>query len=120
MLDGTHSSLPPRPDDGQPLDNPLFNDGLSGENRPGRDPGGRPEDLFKGHDENGDGAIAGGEFMPFFTNKIDRNDDGEITLNELRRTMKELDPDAFPGPPVGEGGRPRPRDGGPRSPRLRD
>lgn len=93
------------------------------ENRPGRGFG-RPEDIFARHDENDDGVLVRSEFPPFFGNrigKIDRNGDGEVTLDELRRTMKELGPDAFPPRPPGEnGGRPKLRDGGPRLPRLRN
>jgi serine/threonine protein kinase len=95
------------------------NDGAPGENRPGRGPGGRPEDLFDRHDLDSNGVISAKEVPPFFTDKIDRNDDGEITLDELRRTMKELGQEAFLRPPIGEGGRP-PRNGGPRFPRPRD
>jgi serine/threonine protein kinase len=102
-----------------PLDEPPFNDGPPGENRPGRGPGGRPEDLFDRHDLDSDGIISPKEVPPFFTDKIDRNEDGEITLDELRRTMKELGQEAFLRPPIGEGGRP-PRNGGPRFPRPRD
>ena len=102
-----------------PGDNPPLDDGPPEENRAGRGFG-RPEDIFERHDENQDGIIAGAEFPPFFTDKIDRNDDGEITFDELRRTMKELGPDAFLRPSGGDGGRPRPRDGGPRFPRPRD
>jgi tetratricopeptide (TPR) repeat protein len=100
-------------------DNPPIDDGPPGGNRPGRGYG-RPEDIFERHDENQDGIIAGNEVPSFFTDKIDRNDDGEITFDELRRTMKELGPDAFLRPPGGDSGRLRPRDGGPRLPRPRD
>ena len=109
----------PPSQDGSPLDEPPFNDRPPGENRPGRGPSGRPEDLFDRHDLNNDGVISANEKPPFFTDKIDRNDDGEITLDELRRAMKELGQEAFLRPPIGEGGRP-PRNGGPRFPRPRD
>ena len=101
---------------GSPDDNPPFDKGPPRENRPGRGFV-RPDDMFDRHDENQDGIIAGAEFPPFFNDKIDRNGDGEITRDELRRSMKDLGPDAFHRPPGGDGGRPRPRDGGPR---LRD
>lgn len=102
---------------------PSAETGPPEENRPGRGFG-RPEDIFARHDENDDGVLVRSEFPPFFGNrigKIDRDGDGEVTLDELRRTMKELGPDAFPPRPPGEnGGRPKLRDGGPRLPRLRD
>ena len=41
-------------------------------------------------------------------------------VDELRRTVKDFGTDAFLRPPGGDGGRPRPRDHGPRLPRLRD
>ena len=104
---------------GSPDNNPPFDKGPPRENRPGRGFG-RPEDIFYRHDKNQDGIIAGDEFPPFFSDKIDQNDDGEITLDELRRTVKDFGTDAFLRPPGGDGGRPRPRDHGPRLPRLRD
>ncbi len=108
------------PDDNPPVnDGPPSDDGPPGADRPGR-ASGRPEDLFDRHDENRDGIIAGSEVPPYFTNKIDRDDDGEITLDELRRSMKEYGPDAFIRPPGADGGRPRPRDGGFRPPRPQD
>lgn len=110
---------PPELQNGSPLDEPPLNDGTAGENRPGRGPGGRPEDLFKRHDLDSNGVISSDEVPPFFTDKIDRDDDGEITFDELKRTMKELGQDAFLRPPIGQGGRP-PRDGGLRFPRPRD
>lgn len=113
----------PGPDDGRSFDNTPRDNGPSEDDRPGRGFG-RPEDIFDRHDENDDGVLVRSEFPPFFGNridKIDRNGDGEVTLDELRRTMKELGPDAFPPRPPGEnGGRPKLRDGGPRPPRLRD
>lgn len=118
--DGENSS---GSDDGLPFDSPPSDGGPSEENRPGR-VFGRPDDIFARHDENDDGVLVRSEFPPFFgnrINKIDRNGDGEVTLDELRRTMKELGPDLFPPRPPGEnGGRPKLRDGGPRPPRLRN
>ena len=110
---------PPASQDGWPLDEPPLNDGTPGENRPGRGPGGRPEDLFKRQDLDSNGVISSNEIPPFFTDKIDRDGDGEITFEELKRTMKELGQEAFLRPPIGQGGRPS-RDGGPRFPRPRD
>ncbi|MGZ0169670.1 MAG: protein kinase domain-containing protein [Planctomycetales bacterium] len=110
---------PPRPEDGEPLDNPPSNDGPPGDNRPGRGFG-RPEDIFARHDANDDGVLTGREIPPFFSEKVDRNSDGEVTFDEIRQTMKELGADAFLRLPGGESGRTRPRDSGPRFPRPRD
>ena len=112
-IDDRTASLPP---DGPPFDNPPPTDGPPGEGRPGR-PGGRPEEIFKRYDTNADGVLTGQEIPPFFSEKIDRNSDGEVTFDEIRKSMKELGPKAFLRPP-GEGDRrPGPRGPGPRGPR---
>jgi len=110
----------PPPPDGSPLDNLPFVDAPPGQGRPGRGPGGRPEDIFDRHDTNHDGILTGKEIPPLLSEKVDRNGDDEITLVELRQTMKELGPDAFRRPLGGIGPRLRPGDRGFREPPPRN
>lgn len=104
----TPEDLPPR----QPR--PFVDDSKPGEARPreirsGPGPNGRPEDIFHRHDSNRDGILSGEEVPPFFSNRIDQNGNGEITLDELRRALRTSGSDVFLLPPEGPRRPPGPR-----------
>lgn len=121
-FDDIFGGPPGRRNDQSPNDR-LFSEFLDSPSKDGRSirgpAGGRPDDIFDRHDENRDGVLAGLEIPPFFTDRIDRNSDGEITLTELRQTMQDIGPEeAFRKPPTDNGF--RPRDGRPRGLKPRD
>jgi serine/threonine protein kinase len=116
----TGSSAVAATPDGPPFDNSPLTDGPPGAGRPGRGPGGRPDDIFRRHDRNADAILTGEEIPPFFSDKIDRDSDGEVTFDELRKTMKELGAKAFLLPALEDDRRPGPRGPGPRGPRPRE
>lgn len=101
--------LPPRQPRPFP-EEPVFVEGRPGGNRPGLGPDGRPEDIFHRHDRNKDGILSGDEIPPFFSGVIDRNRNGEVTLDELRRAAREFGSDVFALPREGTRKPPRPRE----------
>lgn len=109
MGDRFRGNLPPRQPRPFP-EGPIFVDGRPGGNRAGHGPEGRPEDIFHRHDRNKDGILSGDEIPPAFSGIIDRNGNGEVTLDELRRAVRESGRDVFPVPPEGVRKLPRPRE----------
>ena len=56
----------------------------------------RMVDRFQSHDDDGDGLVTSEEFAePFdrLVSRLDRNDDGELTSDEMRRRHRDRDRD---------------------------
>jgi Ca2+-binding EF-hand superfamily protein len=56
----------------------------------------RMVDRFQSHDDDGDGMVTSEEFAePFgrIVSRLDRNDDGEVTADEMRRRHRDRDRD---------------------------
>jgi Ca2+-binding EF-hand superfamily protein len=56
----------------------------------------RMVDRFQSHDDDGDGLVTSEEFAePFgrIVSRLDRNDDGELTADEMRRRHRDRDRD---------------------------